>query len=43
MRAFEREIEAHLSVPRDMVTPEGAMAFFASAGMQAVSVSAESR
>jgi hypothetical protein len=38
VRAFEREIEEHLAVPRDMVTPEGAMKFFAEAGMQAVSV-----
>jgi len=39
VRAFEREVEEHLAVPRDMVTPEGAMAFFASAGMRAVRVS----
>lgn len=38
VKAFEREIEQHLAEPRDMVTPEGAMAFFAKAGMQAVRV-----
>lgn len=38
VRAFEREIEQHLAVPRDMVTPEGAEKFFRDAGMRAVSV-----
>jgi hypothetical protein len=43
VRAFEREVEQHLAVARDMVTPEGAMAFFASAGMRAVRVDAGGR
>ena len=38
VRAFEREIEQHLAKPRDMVTPEGAEAFFREAGMRAVRV-----
>ncbi len=38
VRAFEREIEQHLAVPRDMVTPEGAEQFFRDAGMRAVHV-----
>jgi hypothetical protein len=38
VRAFEREIEQHLAVPRDMVTPEGAERFFRDAGMRAVRV-----
>jgi SchA/CurD like domain len=38
VKAFEQEIEKHLAEPRDMVTPEGAMAFFAKAGMQALRV-----
>ncbi|HEV7886638.1 MAG TPA: SchA/CurD-like domain-containing protein [Acidimicrobiales bacterium] len=42
VRAFEREIENYLAVPRDMVTPEGAMKFFATAGMQAVRVNVRS-
>lgn len=38
VRAFEREIEQHLAVPRDMVTPEGAEKFFRDAGMRATRV-----
>lgn len=38
VRAFEREIEQHLAVPRDMVTPEGAEKFFRDAGMRPVRV-----
>lgn len=38
VRAFEREIEEHLAVPRDMVTPEGAEKFFRDAGMRPVRV-----
>jgi hypothetical protein len=40
VRAFERQIEEHLAVPRDMVTPEGAEKFFRDAGMRAVRVRA---
>jgi SchA/CurD like domain len=36
VRAFEREIEQHLAVPRDMVTPEGAERFFRDAGMRPI-------
>jgi SchA/CurD like domain-containing protein len=36
VREFERRLEEHLSVPRDMVTPEGARAFFQLAGMENV-------
>jgi hypothetical protein len=36
IRDFEREIESHLMVPRDMSTPGGAQAFFQSAGMECV-------
>jgi hypothetical protein len=36
VREFEARVEEHLAEPRDMVTPEGARAFFASAGMQLV-------
>jgi hypothetical protein len=36
VREFERQLEEHLTVPRDMVTPEGARAFFQSAGMENV-------
>jgi predicted metal-dependent phosphotriesterase family hydrolase len=36
VRQFEAEVEEHLAEPRDMITPEGARAFFASAGMQLV-------
>lgn len=38
VKAFEREIEEHLAVPRDMVTPEGAESFFRQAGMRALRV-----
>ena len=38
VRAFEREIEQHLAVGRDMVTPEGAEQFFRDAGMRPVRV-----
>lgn len=38
VREFERQIEEHLAVPRDMVTPEGAQKFFQDAGMRAVRV-----
>jgi hypothetical protein len=38
VRAFEREIEQHLAVPRDMVTPEGAERFFRDAGMRPVRI-----
>lgn len=36
VRAFERQLEEHLSEPRDMVSPEGARAFFQKAGMENV-------
>lgn len=36
IRDFEREIESHLMVPRDMSSPGGAQAFFQSAGMECV-------
>lgn len=36
VRAFERELEPHLSVPRDMTTPEGARAFFRAAALPRV-------
>jgi hypothetical protein len=36
VREFERQLEEHLSEPRDMVTPEGARAFFQKAGMENV-------
>lgn len=36
VREFERQLEEHLSEPRDMVTPEGARAFFQRAGMENV-------
>jgi len=36
VRAFERELEPYLSVPRDMTTPEGARAFFGEAAMPLV-------
>ncbi len=34
--ALEAKLEEHLAEPRDMVTPEGAMAFFMNAGMRCV-------
>ncbi|GAB1508091.1 SchA/CurD-like domain-containing protein [Actinophytocola sp. KF-1] len=36
VREFERQLEEHLTEPRDMVTPEGARAFFQKAGMENV-------
>lgn len=36
VRAFERELEPHLSVSRDMTTPEGARAFFREAALPCV-------
>ena len=36
VRAFERQLEEHLAEPRDMVSPEGARAFFQKAGMENV-------
>lgn len=38
VRDFEREIEPHLAVPRDMVTPGGAQQFFRDAGLECVLV-----
>lgn len=36
VRAFERQLEEHLSVPRDMMSPEGARAFFRDAALECV-------
>ena len=36
VREFERQLEEHLAEPRDMVSPEGARAFFQKAGMENV-------
>jgi hypothetical protein len=36
VKEFERQLEEHLSVPRDMLSPEGARAFFQTAGMENV-------
>ncbi len=36
VREFERQLEEHLTEGRDMVTPEGARAFFQKAGMENV-------
>lgn len=36
VRAFERELEQHLAVPRDMTTPDGARAFFREAALDCV-------
>jgi hypothetical protein len=36
VREFERQLEEHLTVPRDMVTPQGAREFFQKAGMENV-------
>ena len=36
VRDFERQLEEHLTEGRDMVTPEGARAFFQKAGMENV-------
>jgi hypothetical protein len=38
VREFERQLEEHLTVPRDMLSPEGARAFFQTAGMENVLV-----
>ncbi|GAA1991583.1 SchA/CurD-like domain-containing protein [Kitasatospora viridis] len=36
VREFERQLEEHLSVPRDMVTPQGAREFFQRAALECV-------
>jgi len=36
VREFERQLELHLSKPRDMVTPEGARAFFRDSALECV-------
>jgi len=36
VREFERQLEEHLSVPRDMTSPEGARAFFRDAALECV-------
>jgi hypothetical protein len=36
VREFERQLEEHLSEGRDMISPEGARAFFQKAGMENV-------
>jgi SchA/CurD like domain len=36
VREFERQLEEHLSEGRDMLSPEGARAFFQKAGMENV-------
>ncbi|RKR92302.1 SchA/CurD like domain-containing protein [Micromonospora pisi] len=36
VREFERELHEHLTVPRDMATPQGARDFFRSASMECV-------
>ena len=36
VKEFEKQIEPHLAVPRDMVTPAGAQAFFRESGLQCV-------
>ena len=38
VREFERRLEEHLSVPRDMRSPEGARAFFRQAALDSVQV-----
>jgi hypothetical protein len=38
IRDFERRLEEHLAVPRDMTSPEGARTFFQRAGMASVAV-----
>jgi hypothetical protein len=38
VRQFERELEEHLSEPRDMTTPEGARDFFRNAALECVLV-----
>lgn len=36
VKEFERELEQHLAAPRDMVTPDGARAFFRQAALENV-------
>lgn len=36
VKEFERQIQDHLAEPRDLATPEGAIAFFRKRGMQNV-------
>ena len=36
VKEFERQLEEHLAVARDMVTPEGARAFFRDAALECV-------
>ncbi|GAB2846406.1 SchA/CurD-like domain-containing protein [Lentzea nigeriaca] len=36
VKEFERQLEEHLAVPRDMVTPEGARKFFRDAALECV-------
>lgn len=36
VKDVEAKLEQHLAVPRDMTSPEGAMKFFAEAGMRCV-------
>jgi SchA/CurD like domain len=36
VREFERQLEQHLSKPRDMLTPEGARQFFQEAALECV-------
>jgi len=36
VKEFERQLEEHLTEPRDMLSPEGARAFFQRAGMENV-------
>jgi hypothetical protein len=36
VRAFERELESHLSRPRDMMSPEGARQFFRDSALECV-------
>jgi hypothetical protein len=36
VKAFERQLEEYLTEPRDMLSPEGARAFFQRAGMENV-------
>ncbi|WP_328603394.1 hypothetical protein OG943_25260 [Amycolatopsis sp. NBC_00345] len=36
VRAFEQQLEQHLAKPRDMVTPEGARAFFRDSALECV-------
>jgi hypothetical protein len=38
VREFERQLEEHLLVPRDMTTPDGARRFFQQAAMECVLV-----